>query len=130
MNNLSTSEKQKIVDLGRLSAEAVQAQYELAAKAVEELGGEVKSRITKLEDALRECNDDLKLLADAAAHIREKGKLVYAQIDEASTLSSEIRERVSEFQTKLGVAGQSQLPADLQERMLAGIAGDNQPAPG
>src|SRR5580765_6860218 len=79
-------------NLGRLSAEAVQAQYETAAEAVQTMGAEVKTRITKLEAAMADCDMCMKTLAEAAAAIREKGKLVYAQIEESATLCTEIRD--------------------------------------
>jgi hypothetical protein len=89
-------------DIGRLSAEAVLAQYDHAAKCVEELGLEVKERIRKLEDQLKEADADLKLIGEAANKIREKGKLVHAQIEEASQLSKDIRETCAEFVRKVG----------------------------
>ena len=89
-------------DIGRLSAEAVLAQYDHAAKCVEELGLEVKDRIRKLEDQLKEADADLKLIGEAANKIREKGKLVHMQIEEASQLSKDIRETCAEFVRKVG----------------------------
>jgi len=91
----------KAADLGRLSAEAVQAQYENAAREVEEMGNAIKDRIQKLEAALRECDADMKYVAEAAIAIREKGKHVHLQIQEASTLSQEIRAAASEFTKKV-----------------------------
>jgi autotransporter translocation and assembly factor TamB len=89
-------------DLGRLSAEAVLAQYEEAAKSVEGMGTEIKTRIERLEAALIEADKDMKLVAEAAAAIREKGKLVYIQIEEASGLSQEIRDACANFRKKVG----------------------------
>lgn len=90
-----------VEDVGRLSAEAVQAQYDAAAKAVENMGVEVKERIQKLEAMLLECDKDMKLLAECANVIREKGNMVRAQIDEASTLSQDIRKAATEFTSKV-----------------------------
>jgi len=89
-------------DIGRLSAEAVLSQYEAAAVAVEGMGSEIKDRIKRLEDALVEADKDMKLVAEAAAAIREKGKLVYAQIEEASGLSKDIRDACADFRKKVG----------------------------
>jgi hypothetical protein len=89
-------------DIGRLSAEAVLAQYDHAAKCVEELGLEVKERIRKLEGQLKEADADLKLIAEAADKIRDKGKMVHLQIEEASQLSKDIRETCAEFVRKVG----------------------------
>jgi transposase-like protein len=89
-------------DIGRLSAEAVLTQYEATAKAVETMGTEVKDRIAKLEAAMREADEALKLVAEAAHSIRERGKLVQVQIEEATQLSKEIRDTCAEFRRKVG----------------------------
>jgi predicted LPLAT superfamily acyltransferase len=91
-----------INDLGRLSAEAVQAQYEEAAKSVEAMGNAVKDRIVKLEAALHECDADMKALAEMAASVREKGKLIFAQIEEANNVSKDIRTACEDFKKKVG----------------------------
>jgi hypothetical protein len=91
----------KAEDIGRLSAEAVLSEYEAASKAVEELGDEIKSRIKNLEVSMFEADADLKLLAEAAAAIREKGKLVQVQIEEASSLSKSIKDACAEFHKKI-----------------------------
>ena len=89
-------------DLGRMSAEAVSAQYDAAAKAFEEMGPEVKERIAKIAGSLLELDRDLKEIAEMAAAIREKGKHVEAQIAEASALSVDIRSSAAEVRKKLG----------------------------
>lgn len=88
-------------DIGRLSAEAVLSQYEAAAKAVEGMGEEIKDRIQRLEDALKECDKDMHTVEEAAKAIREKGKLVYMQIQEASGVSDAIRNACAEFHKKV-----------------------------
>jgi hypothetical protein len=89
-------------DIGKLSAEAVLSQYDQAAKSVEELGNEIKDRIRKLEAAMIEANNDLKLIADASQKIMEKGKQVYLQIEEASGVSKDIRDTCAEFVRRVG----------------------------
>jgi len=88
-------------EIGRLSAEAVQSQYEAAAKAVEDMGTAVIDRIKKLENALRECDRDMKLLGEVAATIRDKGNLVYAQIEETSSVSKDLRAIAEGFRVKV-----------------------------
>jgi len=89
-------------NLGRLSAEAVQAQYETAAKSVEAMGDEVRVRIGKLEAALAECDADMRLIAEGANAIREKGKLVSLQIEEAAIQCKDIRDICDALKQKLG----------------------------
>jgi SMC interacting uncharacterized protein involved in chromosome segregation len=88
-------------EIGRLSAEAVQSQYEAAAKAVEDMGLAVQDRIKKLENALRECDRDMKLLGEVAHTIRDKGNLVYAQIEETSSVSKDLRAIAEGFRVKV-----------------------------
>jgi hypothetical protein len=90
-------------DLGRMSGEAIMAQYEAAAKSVEAMGEDVKDRVAKLEASLVECGKDMKLIAEAATFIRDKGKLMQAQIEEAAAATNEIRNAVAEFKRKVGV---------------------------
>lgn len=89
-------------DIGKLSAEAVQAQYEHAARSVEHMGEEIQDRIRKLNAALGECHGDMGLLAEAAKAIRDKGHLVAAQIQEAANVSKTIRETCAAIGSKLG----------------------------
>jgi uncharacterized coiled-coil DUF342 family protein len=71
-------------NLGKMSAEAVRAQYEVAAKAFEIMGDEVKDRIDKLHASLELADASMKQLAEAAAAIREEGRLAHTQIEEMS----------------------------------------------
>ena len=83
--------------LGRLSAEAVQASYTAAAKAVEALQEPLRDRTAKLEAALRGCDDAMKALEEWTKKINDTGHLVAAQIDEANALSAEIRKMAGEY---------------------------------
>jgi predicted ribosome quality control (RQC) complex YloA/Tae2 family protein len=96
-------------DIGRLSAKAVQSQYEQAAKNVEAMGEAVKERILALETSLNECDKDMKLLAEAASAIREKGRLAYANIEHTAQVSKEIRAVCAEFQKKFEPNGKDTL---------------------
>ena len=87
--------------LGRLSAEAVQASYISAAKAVEALKGPIIDRATKLEEALRNCDSAMKDLEEWAKTINDTGHLVAAQIDEANALSAEIRKMAADYITRV-----------------------------
>jgi predicted ribosome quality control (RQC) complex YloA/Tae2 family protein len=87
-------------DVGRLSAEAAQAQIEATAKCVELMSNEAKEQDAKLEDARKELNEALKLIAKAAEQLREKGKAVYARIEEANATSKAIRDACVEVMKK------------------------------
>jgi hypothetical protein len=89
------------LDIARLSADAVLQQFEAAAKAVEEMGVAIKQRVAALEAALHECDSDLKLLTEAAAAIREKGRHAEAQIERTASISRDIRAVISDCRAKI-----------------------------
>jgi len=91
----------KAPDLGRLSAEAVQASYHAAAKAVEELKGPLMERSAKLEAAQQGCYDAMKALEEWIQKIHDTGHLVALQIEEANALSSEMIKMSTEFISKV-----------------------------
>ena len=84
-------------DIGRLSAEAVMKQWEQTAKDVENLSAEIKERAAKLEAALQDCDQDLKLLGEAARHILKKGETIRTMIEEANETSRKIRDACADF---------------------------------
>jgi hypothetical protein len=88
-------------NLGKMSADAVRAQYEAAAKAFEVMGEEVKDRIDKLEASLDEAAASMKLLSEAAAAIREQGKLAHMQIAEMSSVTKNINTMCAEVMKKV-----------------------------
>jgi hypothetical protein len=88
-------------ELGRMSAEAVLTQYEATARAVEEMGNDVKDMVKRLGEKLIECDTDLKHLAETAAAIRDKGKHSQALIEQISSLSTSVRAACAEFKKKM-----------------------------
>ena len=96
-------------DIGRLSAEAVHQQYELAAKAVAGMGEVVKEHIARLEATLKECDDDMRSIAEASAEIASKGKLVAAEIEHTNAIAAEIRSMVTEFKRKVEETNENNL---------------------
>jgi len=89
-------------DIGRLSAEAVLAQYEAAARSVETMGDEMKNCASKLEVAMRESDAAMKAVAELAAAIREKGKLHQVQVEQATLMAKDITDACTEFRRKVG----------------------------
>jgi len=87
-------------DLRKLTGDAVLAQYEAAAQAVESMGNDIKQRIAKLTSALEECNDELKSLGETAQAIRERGKHTQAMIDETSAMLDGMRSVCADFRKK------------------------------
>jgi chromosome segregation ATPase len=98
---LKQTQVQADPDIGKLSADAVLEQYNMAAKAVEAMGEEVQKRIRALEDAMKDCDEDMRLLREAADSIREKGQLAHAEIERTSAVSKDIREIVAAIKAKI-----------------------------
>jgi methyl-accepting chemotaxis protein len=89
-------------DISRLSAEAVHAQYEQVAKGIEEMGELVRDFALKLENEMVEYDANLKLLADAARTIREKGHHTSALIERSSAVTRELRSTLQALIEKVG----------------------------
>jgi ribonuclease HII len=94
-------EQEQPADIAKLSAEAMLTQYDQTAKGIEELGTVVKDLAGKLQAELEGCNDALKLIAAAAAHVREKGDATHTVIAEASSVLKIIRETCADFTNKV-----------------------------
>jgi uncharacterized coiled-coil DUF342 family protein len=88
-------------DLGRMAGEAVLTQFDAVAKATEEMGRDVRQRIASLEAALVEADRDLKMIEEAAHVVRDKGKMVQAQVEQSAALSRELRETLAKVTKRL-----------------------------
>jgi hypothetical protein len=88
-------------DIARLSAAAVREQFEFAAQAVEGLGAELEERRARLEAAAADIDNSLKMVAKAAAIIRDKGERVYIEIEQTAELSKDIRAACQEIQSRV-----------------------------
>lgn len=95
------SHLEEVDQVGRLSAEAIIQQYETAAKQVEALGNEIKESAAKLEAALAEHDADMKLINETAQAIRDKGKAIFLQIENASHVTTELRRACVELKNKI-----------------------------
>jgi hypothetical protein len=83
-------------DISRMSADAMLAQYEAAAKAVEEMGVSASRNIARIGEALA------AEIAEAAAVIRGKGKLAQSLVEDAGTLTRDIRDTCNGIKRKVG----------------------------
>jgi chromosome segregation ATPase len=78
------------LSITRLTAEAVQKQHEVSARAVEAVGADLKMYSTKLEQMLHECDAAMKQIAELAEAIREEGKRKYAQVEHTSSMIASV----------------------------------------
>lgn len=90
-------------DLGRMSGEAVLAQFETAAKSVEEMGNLVKDAVKQLGTAMLQCDADMKFIIETAEAIRKKGEASQALVEKFSEMSRSIHDTCIEFKRRMDV---------------------------
>lgn len=88
-------------DVGRLTAEAITGQYELAAKEVEAMGDELKLRLEKLEATKTEANAAIEEIKETAARYRDEGKRIALQIEDMAAMTSEVRTTCGSLKEKI-----------------------------
>jgi hypothetical protein len=88
-------------EIGRLSAEAVAASYESAAKEIEKMGAELKERAQLCEKLVADSNQALALIQETAAQFRDAGKLIFLKIEDCSLMTKEVRETCDTLRAKL-----------------------------
>jgi methyl-accepting chemotaxis protein len=84
-------------DIGRLSADAVMATAEAAAKEVESLKAMVKELAPELEKSMAEMDKSLATIAEAAKQVRDRGERTRLQVQAANDLAKEIAAKCAEF---------------------------------
>lgn len=88
-------------DVGRLTAEAIIGQYELAAREVEAMGDELKARAEKLEATKSEAIAAIDEIKETAARYRDAGKRVALQIEDMAAMTAEVRETCGTLRAKI-----------------------------
>jgi hypothetical protein len=88
-------------EIGRLSAEAVAASYESAAKEIEKMGAELKERAQLCEKLVADSNQALVLIQETAAQFRDAGKMIFLKIEDCSLMTKEVRETCDTLRAKL-----------------------------
>jgi len=88
-------------EIGRLSAEAVAASYESAAKEIEKMGEELKERAKLCEKLVADSNQALTVIQETAAQFRDAGKMIFLKIEDCSLMTKEVRETCDTLRAKL-----------------------------
>ncbi len=83
--------REGVDDIGKLTAEAVVKEYELAAKEVESMGTELAERLKKLEETKADTLMAIDAVKDTAARYRDEGKRIFLQIEDCALLTAEVR---------------------------------------
>jgi hypothetical protein len=93
--------------IGKLSAEAVIAQYEGAVKALEAMGTTLIDCVQRAEKMAAGCKDAIAYVQDTAQKYREEAKVVFDRIEQASVMTAEVRSLCDEMRKKIEYPSQS-----------------------
>jgi hypothetical protein len=93
--------------IGKLSAEAVVAQYEGAVKALEDMGTTLVDCVGRAEKMAAGCKDAIAYVQDTAQKYREEAKLIFDRIEQASVMTAEVRSLCDEMRKKIEHPSQS-----------------------
>lgn len=88
-------------EIGRLSAEAIVGEYEVAAKEIKATGDELIEHVKKCEAMIRDAFAVTEELREIAARYREEGKRVFAEIENCSQTTAEVRQTCIELREKI-----------------------------
>jgi len=97
-------------EIGRLSAEGIVREYEVAAKEIEAMRAELIERAKQCETMTRDTLAVTDELKEVAARYREQGKRVFVEIENCSQLTAEVRKTCTELMDKIAV------PATLKQK--------------
>jgi hypothetical protein len=88
-------------EIGRLSAEGIVREYEVAAKEIEAMGTQLIERVKQCETMTHDALAVTEELKEIAARYREEAKRVFAEIERCSQATAEVRKTCTELREKL-----------------------------
>jgi hypothetical protein len=97
-------------EIGKLSAEAVVAEYEAAAKEIEAMGRELIDRVKQCEAMTRDALAVTEELNETARRYREEAKRVFLEIENCSRVTAEVRQTCTDLKEKIAL--KRELPLD------------------
>jgi hypothetical protein len=87
--------------IGKLSAEAVIAQYEDTVKALEAMGTTLIDCVKRAEKMAAGCKDAIAYVQDTAQKYRDEAKVIFDRIEQASVMTAEVRSVCDEMRKKI-----------------------------
>ena len=88
-------------EIGKLSAEAVVREYEIAAKEIEAMSAELIELVKQCEAVTRDAVTVTDELKEIAGRYREEAKRVFLQIENCSQVTAEVRKVCTELRDKI-----------------------------
>lgn len=93
--------REGVSQVGALTAQAVVAQYEAAAKEFEAMGQAMIANVKRAEEAAASARQVFESLQATAAAYREEGKRIFQQIEECALLTEEVRTTCDALRSKI-----------------------------
>ena len=97
-------------EIGRLSAEGIVREYEVAAKDIEAMGAELVERVKHCDTMARDAFAVVKELKEIAARYREEAKRVFVEIESCSLVTAEVRDICTELREKIALSAPTDRP--------------------
>jgi hypothetical protein len=88
--------------VGQLSATAIAADWEAAARQIETMGKDLMGVVEKCENQTKTILDVIKFVDETATYYREQAKQAFEQIENASILTENVRKACVEMREKIG----------------------------
>src|SRR5215475_8023272 len=88
-------------EIGKLSAEAIAREYEVAAKEIEATRTELIERAKQCETMIRDTLAVADEIKEVATRYREQGKRIFIEIENCSELAAEVRKTCNELSDKI-----------------------------
>lgn len=90
-----------VSQLGVISAEAVVHQWELAAKAIEAMGAELRTVVERCEALIKETSTAIAYMEETAGYYRKQGAKAFAEVEKHALLVEEVRRTCEGIQQKI-----------------------------
>ncbi len=97
----------EVDQIGKLSAEAVVAQYEDAVKALEAMGTTLIDCVQRAEKMAAGCRDAIAYVQDTAQKYREEAGLIFDRIQQATVMTAEVRSVCDDMRKRIESPAQS-----------------------
>jgi hypothetical protein len=102
-------------EIGRLSAEGIVREYEVAAKEIEAMGTQLIERVKQCEAMTHDALAVTEELKEVAARYREEAKRVFAEIESCSQATAEVRKTCTELREKISFPATPNRPKEKRK---------------
>ena len=90
-------------EIGKLSAEAMVREFEITAMEIEAIGVDLIERVGRCEAITRDAMAVTEELKETAARYRDQAKRVFAEIEDCSLVTAEVRKTCTELKERIAL---------------------------